>query len=120
MEATVVGIEYDPNRSANIALVKYEDGTLNLNTCGVYETQPFVNLGMKVDNTTQRINDMTVFSSDFFHPYDYMSGKTVITDNTFSIHHFNGGWLDEKTRSIRIMSSQKYNHVIERMEKTNE
>lgn len=49
-----------------------------------------------------------------------MSGKTVITDNTFSIHHFNGGWLDEKTRSIRIMSSQKYNHVIERMEKTNE
>lgn len=27
MEATVVGIEYDPNRSANIALIKYEDGT---------------------------------------------------------------------------------------------
>ena len=26
MEATVVGIEYDPNRSANIALVEYEDG----------------------------------------------------------------------------------------------
>ena len=28
MEATVVGIEYDPNRSANIALIKYVDGTL--------------------------------------------------------------------------------------------
>ena len=27
--ATVVGIEYDPNRSANIALIKYEDGTLS-------------------------------------------------------------------------------------------
>ena len=26
MKATVVGIEYDPNRSANIALIKYEDG----------------------------------------------------------------------------------------------
>ena len=24
--ATVVGIEYDPNRSANIALIQYEDG----------------------------------------------------------------------------------------------
>lgn len=97
---------------------KYEDGTLNLNTCGVYETQPFINLGMRVDNTTQRINDMTVFSSDYFHPYDYMSGKTVITDNTFSIHHFNGGWLDEKSRNIRIMTSKKYNNVIERMEKS--
>ncbi len=27
MEATVIGIEYDPNRSANIALIEYEDGT---------------------------------------------------------------------------------------------
>ena len=27
MYATVVGIEYDPNRSANIALLEYEDGT---------------------------------------------------------------------------------------------
>ena len=26
MEATVIGIEYDPNRSANIALIQYEDG----------------------------------------------------------------------------------------------
>ena len=27
VEATVIGIEYDPNRSANIALIQYEDGT---------------------------------------------------------------------------------------------
>ena len=26
MFATVIGIEYDPNRSANIALIQYEDG----------------------------------------------------------------------------------------------
>ena len=29
MEAEVIGIEYDPNRSANIALIKYTDGTLS-------------------------------------------------------------------------------------------
>ncbi len=29
MKAEVIGIEYDPNRSANIALIKYEDGTLS-------------------------------------------------------------------------------------------
>jgi large subunit ribosomal protein L2 len=28
MKATVVGIEYDPNRTCHIALLKYEDGTL--------------------------------------------------------------------------------------------
>ncbi len=26
MVATVLGIEYDPNRSSNIALIQYEDG----------------------------------------------------------------------------------------------
>jgi large subunit ribosomal protein L2 len=29
MKAEVIGIEYDPNRSANIALIKYEDETLS-------------------------------------------------------------------------------------------
>ena len=29
MPATVIGIEYDPNRTSNIALIKYDDGTLN-------------------------------------------------------------------------------------------
>ena len=29
MPATVIGIEYDLNRTSNIALIKYEDGTLN-------------------------------------------------------------------------------------------
>ena len=29
MPDTVVGVEYDPNRTSNIALIKYEDGTLS-------------------------------------------------------------------------------------------
>lgn len=58
---------------------------------------------------------MTVFSSDFFHPYDYMSGKTTITDNTFSIHHFNGGWLDEGSRSNREATLKIYNNTIDRI-----
>ena len=81
----------------NIAFIR-DDGTFNLETCGVYETKPFIENGMTVDNTVQRINGMTVFASEYFHPYDYMSGETNITDNTYSIHHFNGGWLDGKKK----------------------
>ncbi|MCL1896899.1 MAG: 50S ribosomal protein L2, partial [Clostridiales bacterium] len=33
--ATVIGVEYDPNRSANIALLKYEDGELSYILCPV-------------------------------------------------------------------------------------
>ena len=29
MKAKIERIEYDPNRSAHVALIKYEDGTMN-------------------------------------------------------------------------------------------
>ena len=59
---------------------------------------------------------MTVFSPDFFHPYDYMSGETVLTQNTFSIHHFNGGWLNDQARQARTDTMEKYNQIVKRME----
>lgn len=92
-----------------------EDGNLNQTTCGYYETMPLVELGMKPDNTIQKINDMMIYSSEFFHPYDYMSNKTDITDNTFSVHHFNGGWLDEKNMEERRKTSKLYQKTLKRM-----
>ena len=76
----------------------YNDGSFNLETNGIYETIPFINAGLKLDGSIQRINNMTVLPSEFFHPYDYMSGRTVVTENIFSIHHFNGGRWMEKSR----------------------
>ncbi len=92
-----------------------EDGSLNLETCGVYETRPFIAEGMNVDNRVQTIQGMTVYSSDYFSPYDYMSGELHMTDNTFSIHHFNGGWLDENAREQREKTQSQYRAVIRRM-----
>ncbi|MBQ7920646.1 MAG: hypothetical protein IJ324_11985 [Lachnospiraceae bacterium] len=92
-----------------------EDGGLNQTTCGFYETRPLIKLGMKPNNTIQRIGDMTIYSSDFFHPYDYMSGETIITENTYSIHHFNGGWLDEKKMAERKNTQKIYQQMLERM-----
>lgn len=93
-----------------------EDGGLNLETCGVYETVPFIAEGMRVDNRVQIINGMTVYSSDYFSPYDYVSGELAMTENTFSIHHFNGGWLDEKEKEQRKKTVEKYHLFLQRME----
>ena len=50
MPATVIGIEYDPNRSANIALIQYEDGTKSyiLAPVGLKDGDKVVS-GQKVD-----------------------------------------------------------------------
>lgn len=92
-----------------------KDGTLNLTTCGFYETLPLMELGMKPNNKIQYLEDFTIYSSDFFHPYDYMSGETHITQNTYSIHHFNGGWLNKDKREEREKTTQMYQQILGRM-----
>lgn len=91
------------------------DGTLNMTTCGYYETTPLIQLGMRPNNTVQDISGMTVFSSDFFHPFDYMSAETTITENTYSIHYFSGGWLDEESLEMRKRTQKQYQELLERM-----
>lgn len=70
-----------------------EDGSLNLTSSGLYETLPLLDWGFLPDNTNQMIEGMTVYSSEFFHPYDYMSGELCMTENTHGIHHFSGSWV---------------------------
>ena len=74
-------------------LFEREDGSLNTESSGSYETLPFIDYGFVPNNTVQTINEMTVYSSDFFHPYDYMTGELSITENTFSIHRFAESWV---------------------------
>lgn len=91
------------------------DGSLNKEPSGAYETQPLINMGMKINNRTQIVGDMTVYQSDYFHPYDYMSGETKITKNTYSVHYFYGGWLDEQIRQQREKSALQYDQLLNRM-----
>lgn len=91
------------------------DGSLNQTTCGYYETTPLIQLGMKPNNTVQDISGMTIFSSDFFHPFDYMSAETTITENTYSIHYFSGSWLEKGCIEIRKKTQEQYQELLERM-----
>lgn len=96
-----------------------EDGSFNQMTCGYYETIPLMKLGMKPNNTVQEIENMVIYPSIFFHPYDYMSEETVITNYTYSIHHFNGGWLDPNSMVNRKKTSALYRDMLKRMEVVN-
>lgn len=72
---------------------EWEDGSLNLESSGSYETRPFLDCGFIPDNSTQTVGGMTVYTSDFFHPFDYMSRELCVTENTYGIHHFTGSWV---------------------------
>lgn len=44
-------------------------------------------------NEIQRIHGITIYPTDYFCPLDYITRRTQITENTVSIHHYDGSWL---------------------------
>ena len=42
--------------------------------------------------------DISFYSQDYFTAKSFITGKIIITENTHSIHHFDGSWLSEKDR----------------------
>ena len=102
------------------ALFLQEDGTFNLTTCGYYETLPLVANGFKSNGETQIIasGQMVVYASEFFQPFDYMSGETHTTKNTFSIHHFSGTWLGPMAAKEREKTRRKFQEFQKRLIKS--
>ena len=88
-----------------------ESGEKNKNTCGFYDTRVAINAGYEINGMVQTVNGMNIYPYDYFHPYDYMSGIVNETENTYSIHWFNGGWLDEKMKRINEVSRTKYMEI---------
>lgn len=96
----------------------YPDGSLNLTSSGTYDTLPLMEQGLKVNGETQVIADgrMVVYASDFFQPYDYISGEMNITKNTFSIHRFDGSWLGGEEARRRAETRKHYQDFLGRLE----
>lgn len=91
------------------------DGSINMETNGMYETVPFIEHGMKIDGSLQYINGMTVYPSSVFHPYDYVSCEEAIKEWTVSKHHFCGGWMDKQSLKEREYTQKKYNEILKRI-----
>lgn len=84
------------------------NGALNTEASGYYETTPLMSKGLVIENRTQLIEDMTVYASEFFHPYNYISGTENITENTVSIHYFSGSWLGEEGQIYRMKTRERF------------
>ncbi|MCI8844370.1 MAG: hypothetical protein HFF08_09700 [Oscillospiraceae bacterium] len=90
------------------------DGSENRLSSGFYDTVPLLKNGMRASLETQRIFDgaMTICAPDFFQPFDYVSGETHITENTFSIHHFSGTWLGSEAAGERAKTRRRFQEFI--------
>lgn len=80
-----------------------EDGSLNLVACPKYTTDFFVKWGFQVKDITQKCGEAIIYSSEYFCPMDYNTGKINITKNTYGIHWYEASWFPESDKKIHEM-----------------
>ena len=55
-------------------------------------TKALIEHGLIRNGLRQKIDGLEVFPMDYLCPLDYYTGRLRITDNTYSIHHFDASW----------------------------
>ncbi len=75
-----------------------ENGTLNLKTSPKYITQYLEKRGLDKSGKQQTVGNITIYPQDYFCPKNMLTGKCHVTQNTYSIHHYDGSWMGEKEK----------------------
>lgn len=90
-------------------ILEYYDGLefpesefdLSMVSCPRIQTDALERRGMVCNNQNQVVGDCYIFSTEYFCPMSFKTGKTKITENTVSIHHFDMSWNSEGFRKAK-------------------
>lgn len=83
------------------------EGNIVAKTVVKYTTDYLLKKGCVLENKIQKIEDVTLYPTEYFCPKDYESGKITITENTYSIHHYDSTWWPARAIYLKKMT-EKY------------
>ena len=100
------------NRWIKLLLQDYEnrhlilpDGSFDLTTNVKTITDTTVeNYPIVLNNTYQNLGDVTFYPFDVLCAKDLVDGKVKATENTITVHHFNGSWTSPKKKLIKFLN----------------
>lgn len=76
-----------------------DDGTFEALTNVAIVTDMLVKHGLIKNGKHQELAGIgTFYPQTYFSPYDYINCRTLITDHTYTLHHFYKSWLPPMTR----------------------
>jgi hypothetical protein len=80
-----------------------KDGTLELVSNVETITNLMLKHGLKRNNTYQDFKDyITFYPNDYFCPINTLTGVLEKTNNTATIHHFSGSWLNQNETIVKL------------------
>ena len=83
---------------------RLQDGSLNLATIVQYTTELLRQDGLKNIPGIQKVGDIYVYPSEYFCPYNIVTKRKHITQNTRTIHHYMASWMN-------VPSSEKIKRI---------
>lgn len=88
-------------------------------TCVETDKPVFLSRGLKEENAVQNLGEVTVYSTEYFNPKNFETGKIAMTKNTVSIHHYFRSWHDRCEKIIwakykELMNKYEYDDAKKR------
>lgn len=80
-----------------------EDGSFNQKTVVDRVTEIFTKRGFLLNGKKQVIEGFHIYPCEFFCAYDFITREFVITENTYSIHHYTATWLPWYRKVKRLL-----------------
>lgn len=77
-----------------------ENGSLDTAASPRIQTATLLEHGLKEEDVVQEIDGMKIYSCEYFCPESPFTGKTEITANSYSVHHYMGSWLSPLDKII--------------------
>lgn len=110
------------NELVKILLADYDDisfvrpdGSFDITPCPDRNTQTMVELGLDIHKKDQIFMGIRILPEDYLCPVKYYTGKKIITENTYSIHHFCASWTSATAKRTlffkRIIGVKLYNKL---------
>lgn len=76
---------------------------------------PSIAIPVIIKRALKPFSDVEILPADFFSPKNNRTGKTSISSNTYTIHHFDGNWFSDYQREyfrIRVKYSKKFGAIV--------
>ena len=72
-----------------------EDGAWNQLPCPQLQNEVYLRKGFINNGRYQRLDSATIYPPAVFSPKDLYTGEISLTEHTYSIHHYDGSWIDD-------------------------
>ena len=84
--------------------------------CPIYQSKVLLDEGVRMNNTFQKFEDLTVYPSEVLAPVGPYGIGSGITENTVSIHHYDASWVADRLENREKLEKNinSYLHRVKR------